>query len=137
MVEKMSEVPLKETKTPEEMDKVLREHLGIGFAECAQALSASLAERAEELMEDIINLAPYGDYDKITEDPEVILKFLKEEAVKPENWEIQFVEVKKESDQLMEMVFFNKSVDDGDILKGFVFVGISGKIRHAFTQVHS
>ena len=117
------------------MDKLIREHLGIGFSECAQALSDSLTERAEELAEETINLAPYGDYDKITEDKEVIAKFFKEEAVKVENWEIQFVEIRKATDQLMEMVFFNKAVDDGDILKGFVFVGISGKIRHAFVQV--
>lgn len=137
MIKNLTDIPLKDSKSPEEMDKMLREHLGIGFSECAQALSESLMSRADELMVDMINLAPYGDYDKMTEDPIVILNFLKEEAAKPENWEIQFVEIKKTQDQLMELVFFNKAVDDGDLLKGFVFVGLSGKIRHAFAQIHS
>jgi len=135
MVDKLSDIPLKDTKTSEEMDKVLREHLGIGFSECAEALSASVAERAGELAEEMINLAPYGDYDKVMEDKGLILSFLREEATKVENWAIEFIEVRKATDQLMELVFFNKAVDDGDILKGFVFVGLSGKIRHAFAQV--
>lgn len=136
MVDKLADIPLKDCKTIEEMDETLRKHLGIGFAECAQVLSDAVAERAEELVEDMLNMAPYGDYDKITEDKAVMLAFLKEEATKPENWEIQFMDAKKDS-QLMELVFFNKSVDDGDILKGFVFIGLSGKIRHAFPQVSS
>lgn len=124
-------------KKTEEIDDILRKHLTIGFSECAEALGQFLLERGEECLEDMINLAPYGDYSKLTEDKEVMLRFLKEEAVKPENWEIQLVEVKKKGDQLIEILFFNKAVDDGDILKGFVFVGASGKIRHAFVQAHS
>lgn len=124
-------------KKTEEIDDILRKHLTVGFAECGEALAKFLLERGEECLEDMINLAPYGDYDKLTEDKEIILKFLQEEAVKPENWVIQMVEVKKKGDQLIELLFFNKAVDDGDILKGFVFVGASGKIRHAFVQAHS
>ena len=124
-------------KKDEEIDGVLRKHLAIGFSECAEALAKFLLERGEECLEDMINLAPYGDYNALTEDKEVMLKFLQEEAIKPENWVIQMVEVKKKGDQLIELLFFNKSVDDGDILKGFVFVGASGKIRHAFVQAHS
>ena len=124
-------------KEQSETDGILRKHLTIGFTECADALASFLLERGEECLEDMINLAPYGDYDKLTEDKGVMLKFLQEEAIKPENWVIQLVEVKKKGDQLIELLFFNKSVDDGDILKGFVFVGASGKIRHAFVQAHS
>jgi hypothetical protein len=120
----------------EALDKALKDNLEIGLADCAQALSTSLSERYEELLDDIINLSPYGDYDKITEDKEVITKFIKEEAVKPENWRIQFIE-EKEKGKLLELVFFNKSIDDGDLLKGFVFLGLSGKIRHVFTQIHT
>jgi len=102
-----------------------------------RALSDSLLERIEELAEELMNIAPYGDYSKLMEEKDGITKFLQDEASKPENWKIQFIEAKKEKDQLIEFVFFNKSVDDGDILKGFVFVGLSGKIRHAFAQVNS
>ena len=137
MIEKFEDIPFGDSKKPEDMDKVLREHLGIGLTECADALTVSLKERGGELLEELIYIAPYGNFEKIIEDKDAILKFLQEDAAKPENWELQFLEVKKEKDTLMELVFFNKAVDDGDILKGFVFLGFSGKIRHCFTQVHS
>lgn len=137
MVESFKDLLPEDAKTPEEIDKVLQEKLGISLAEMSKALSDSVSERAEELAEDTMNIAPYGDYSKLIEEKEDILKFLQEEAIKFENWKIQFIEAKKEKDQLIEFVFFNKAVDDGDILKGFVFVGLSGKIRHAFAQVNS
>jgi len=137
MVESFKDLLPEEVKTPEEIDKVLQEKLGIGLSEMARALSDSLLERTEELAEELMNIAPYGDYSKLMEEKDGITKFLQDEASKPENWKIQFIEAKKEKDQLIEFVFFNKSVDDGDILKGFVFVGLSGKIRHAFAQVNS
>jgi hypothetical protein len=127
----------RKTKEPEDLDRILKEKLGIGFAECQQALCDSLQERAEEMSQDMTTMAPHGDYGKLMEDAESIAKFLREEASKPEHWKIEFIELRKESDQLMEMIFFNKAVDDGDLLKGFVFVGLSGKIRHAFAQVNS
>lgn len=137
MVESFKDLLPEEAKTPEEIDKVLQEKLGIGLSEMAKALSDSLLERTEELAEELMNIAPYGDYSKLMEETDSITKFLQDEASKPENWKIQFIEAKKEKDQLIEFVFFNKAVDDGDILKGFVFVGLSGKIRHAFAQVNS
>jgi hypothetical protein len=123
-------------KSIDDLDAVFKDKLGISFAECAEALSESLKQRAEELVEDLPSMAPYGDYGELTEDPEVITKFLRDEAAKPENWKIYFIEVKKDKDQLIELTFHNKAVDDGDVLKGFVFIGLSGKIRHAFAQVH-
>ena len=134
MVADFKEVPLDDAKTAEDFDKAFREALGIGLSECSEALTAHLLENAGEMAEELINIAPYGDYEKVTEDKDLILKFLKEESSKVENWKLEFVDAKG---QLMELVFFNKSIDDGDILKGFVFVGISGKIRHAFSQVSS
>jgi hypothetical protein len=134
MVEKLTDISFEGAKTPEEIEKVVQDNLGISFAECGQVLSQSLLERAEELVGELLNIAPYGDYAKVTEDPEQILSFLKEEAVKPENWKISWIDIKGE---LMELMFDNQAVDDGDILKGFVFIGLSGKIRHAFAQVHA
>jgi hypothetical protein len=138
MIESFKELSFlfsEERAKPEEIDSILREKLGIGLSECSLALSESLRQRAEELIEDLPSVAPYGDYDKLTEDPAVIAQFLKDEAAKVENWSIDFIQVRKDN-QLMEMVFVNKAVDDGDILRGFVFVGLSGKIRHAFVQSH-
>lgn len=136
MVESFKEIPFAEAKGEEAIDALLKEKLGTSIAECAGALCDSLRNRAEEVAEEMTSLAPNGDYEKLMEDPEAIIKFLREEASKPENWSLEFLEVKNEKAQLMEMVFSNKAVDDGDSLKGFVFVGLSGKIRHAFTQVN-
>lgn len=124
-------------KKIEDIDQKLQEKLGIGLQTMAEALCASLKERAEEVAEDCYSLAPYGDYSKMTEDRDAIVKFLREEAPKPEHWKLEFIQIKKKGDQIIEFLFKNSSVDDGDILKGFVFVGLSGKIRHAFCQVHT
>lgn len=124
-------------KEPADIDKLLQEHLHISLQDCYQALSESLKNRAEELLIDMINLAPYGDYNALMEEPQEMLTFLIEEAAKPENWEVQFVDVKKQDDQLLEVMCFNSSIDDGDILKGFLFIGLTGKIRHCFPQIHN
>jgi len=133
MVDNFKEININDIKDTEDIDKVLQEKIGLSLADCAQALSTSLTSRASEVVVDMINLAPYGKYDQLTEDKEVMAKFLIEEASKPEHWKLQYLNYKKDG-KLMEMVFFNSSVDDGDILKGFVFVGVSGKIRHSFCQ---
>lgn len=137
MVESFKEIGFEGAKSIDELDQVLKDKLGIGFLECGEALQKFIQENAEELVEDVANIAPNGDYGKLLEDKQEMAKFLREEASKPENWEIQMVEVKKKQDQLMELVFFNSAVDDGDIMKGFVFLGLSGKIRHAFVQLNN
>ena len=134
MIESFKELTFEGCKTEEDAAARLQEKLGLALQECKEALSNSLLIRAEEVVPDLPSLAPYGDYDKMTEDPEVIQKFLEDEAAKPENWEIVFFYARKEQDKVAEFVFYNKAVDAGDVLKGYVYVGLSGKIRHAFTQ---
>jgi hypothetical protein len=139
--EKLEESPFKnafkEAKCPEDFDRILRERTGAGLSECATALTAALKERADEMLEELPYVSPHGDYGKMMEDKDLIRTFLLDEAAKDENWEFQYLEVRKTKDTLMELVFFNKAVDDGDTLKGFVFLGFSGKIRHCFPQVNS
>lgn len=136
-MEKIEDIIGEDTKNIESIDKKLQEKLGIGLKEMSYALCDSLRQRAEEVAEDCFSVAPYGDYSKIIEDTEGVTKFFREEASKPEHWKLDYVEVRKTGDQLIEFVFTNSSVDDGDILKGFVFVGLSGNIRHAFCQAHT
>lgn len=133
MVDNLKDINFDDAKNAEEMDKILRDNLGIGCTECAQALSENLLSKLDELLEGLPNMAPYGDYDKLTEDPQFIFTFLKEEASKPENWKLECVD-REEKSKLLKLIFFNAAVDDGDIVKGFVYIGLSGKIRHAFTQ---
>jgi hypothetical protein len=135
MVENFKDIPFDDAKGSEALDKLLQEHLHVSLVECGEALSIALRERAEEFVEELTTVAPHGDYGKLMEESSAILKFLQEEAAKPEHWTVDFLEY-KEKDQLLELVFSNKAVDDGDNLKGFVFIGLSGKIRHAFPQVH-
>jgi hypothetical protein len=137
MIETFKDLVGDEAKTPEDIDAKIREKLGIGLSEMAGALTDALKARAEDVAEDCYSIAPYGDYDKMIEDKAEMAKFLREEAAKPEHWKLEFLEVKKKEDKLIEFVFLNSSVDDGDILKGFVFVGFSGLIRHAFAQIHT
>ena len=136
-MEDMKDLVSDDIKTPEDLDKVLQERLGISLQEMTHALTDSLRQRAEEVAEDCFSVAPYGDYSKMIEDPEGVAKFFRDEAAKPEHWKLEFFEMKKKGDQLIEFIFNNTAVDDGDILKGFVFVGLSGTIRHAFCQVHT
>jgi len=137
MVETFKDLVGEDVKTPEDIDAKLKEKLGIGLQEMSYALCDSLRQRAEEVAEDCYSVAPYGDYSKMIEDPEGVAKFFRDEASKPEHWKLEYLEVRKKGDQLIEFVFTNSAVDDGDILKGFVFVGFSGTIRHAFCQVHT
>lgn len=134
MIESFKDLTFEGCKTEEDAAARLQEKLGLTLQECKEALSNSLVIRAEEVVEDLPSCAPYADWDKLMEDPADIQKFLEEEASKPENWEIIFFYARKEQDKVAEFVFYNKAVDDGDILKGYVYVGLSGKIRHAFCQ---
>lgn len=140
MVDNVKEV-LKDINTDkeqkiEELDKLLQEKLHVSLTQCTEALAESLKERADEFVEELVTVAPYGDYGKLLEYPELISKFLKEEAYKPENWVLELLGARSEKDQLIELVFRNKAVDDGEMLKGYVLVGLSGTIRHVFPQVH-
>ena len=137
MIESFKDLTFEGCKTEEDAAARLQEKLGLALQDCKEALSNSLLIRAEEVVTDLPSCAPYGDYAKLMEDPEVIQKFLEDEASKVENWEIVFFYARKEQDKVAEFVFYNKAVDDGDILKGYVYVGLSGKIRHAFCQACS
>ena len=133
MVDSFKDISFETAKTPEDLYAILTEKLGITMAQCQEALSKSLRERAGELVENIANVAPYNNYDKLLESPELIVAFLKDEATKPENWKIAYLDVEK--DKLLKIVFENLAVDDGEILKGYTYINLNGKIQHAFTQV--
>ena len=126
-------------KDSEELEKdlenILKTQLNLTLDSCYECLSKDLQQSAPEVAKELFTVAPNGDYSKLMEDAEIIEKFLKEDAHKAENWKLSRAEVRKENDQLMSIVFKNTAIDDGDILKGFVFVGLSGVIRHSFVQV--
>ena len=74
-----------------------------------------------------------GNYEKLIEDNEGMAEFLKTEGHKPEHWELHYISC-GENDALIQFMFMNKAIDQGDTFKGLVYVSKSGKIRHAFAQ---
>jgi hypothetical protein len=137
MPENFDKITKTQFKTKEEFEATLKEELNLSIDDCTLALSKSLSSRAEELVEDLPNMAPFGNYSKMTEDPKVIVEFLKEEAHKQKNWVIDFAYTRNKDDKLLEIIFNNKAIDDGDNVKGYLYVGLSGIIRHAFVQSSS
>ena len=119
----------------EKINAVLQEKMNIDLNSLKNSLSQSVKNRAEELALDLPNIAPYNDYGKLLEDNDSMATFLKDEAAKPENWLLTFIQEDNKNKTLIKFSFANKSVDDGHVLEGLVFVNKSGVIRHAFAQV--
>jgi len=115
----------------------LKEKLGIGVDEIKEALSSAIIKSAEELALELPNIAPYGDYEKLLEDNDSMTAFLREEASKLENLTIYTINEDDKQKQLLRFVVICTAVDDGESLKGFVFVSRQGVIRHAFAQVET
>lgn len=122
------------SENEEEFNKILQDNLKVSLEDCVVQLNSFLRDRSQDVLKDMFNLAPYGDYSKYTEDLGVILNFLQNEAAQAKNWKVNFSLLRKKDDELIELIFNNIAVDDGDILQGYVFIGLSGKIRHAFVQ---
>lgn len=132
MIEKLEDLGIVEKDKEEDIDKKIQEKLGLGLTELKQALSLSIQEKADELVADIINIVPFGDYSKILEDKADMAKFMREEAIDPKHWQLYVVEVTEHG--MIKFMFVCTAVDDGDTMQGLVFVSNSGKIRHAFAQ---
>ena len=137
MITDFKDLELDKLNGLEDIEKMFKEKMDLSLSSCGEALEAALKSKAEAMVPDIINLAPNGDYDMLLEEPEEILHFLTNEACKAENWVLQYVEQRKAGDQMLQLMFNNKAVDEGDVVRGIVYVGMSGKIRHAFVSAHT
>lgn len=118
----------------EQITALLQEKLGVSVEQMTTALSEWMVAHAEEMTLDIPNIAPHGQYDKILENNDDMANFLKTEAHKPENWKMFSLGRTKDKPPMLEVIFINTAVDDGETMHGYVFLGLSGKIRHAFAQ---
>lgn len=125
-------------ETTDQLDAILQEKLGCGFAPMKDALSQTLQKEAPLVAFGMRNIAPHGDYGAMLEDTQGMMSFLQTEAHKPENWEITTMQVGHQGHDvninLMQFMFKNVAVDDGDVLEGHVFVSFTGVIRHTFIQ---
>lgn len=137
MIEKFEELGLQEADKMDAVEQKIQEKLGIKVEEMRIALSKHVLEKAEELTHEFVNMAPLGDYSKMLEDNDSMAEFLRTEAHKPEHWVLYSVRQSDTNDKLITFDFKNKSIDDGEVFTGFVFVSKSGVIRHAFAQGES
>lgn len=121
--------------TTSEVEAKIKEKLGLEFSAMKEALSTFVKEKAEELSLEFNNIAPYGDYGELLEDNEKMVNFLKEEASLTKNWEISHFMQSDVDPSLLQFIFNNSSVDDGNSFQGHVFVSKNGKIKHAFVRL--
>ena len=118
----------------DQIESCIKEKLDVTFDMLKQSLSEYVVAHAEELTHEFVNIAPFGDYAKLLEDNDGMAEFLKTEAHKPEHWRLLGITPSDYKKNLISFQFSNKSVDDGDVFDGFVYVSFEGKIRHAFAQ---
>lgn len=120
--------------TEETVEAKLKEKLGIGLADLKLSLTTYVINKAEELTHDFANITPYGDYEHILEDNDGMATFLKDEASKPDNWKLLWVQTTKAGVPMLQFCFSNTAVDEGEGFVGNVYLGLNGKIKHAFAQ---
>lgn len=135
MINNISDLELKNEDTLDHLDAKLKDKLGIDISTMVSLLSTFVIDKAPELAGDFINIIPYGEYDKMIEESADITKFLAEEASKPDNWSLYAITPSNVNSELIQFIFNNSSIDEGDLFQGHVFVNKSGKVRHVFTQV--
>lgn len=136
MIEKWEDLGVTGEETPEQLNEIFKEKLGITFEDMTSLLSKYVEEKAEELASNFVTVIPYEDYSKFLEDPTKIADFFRREASKPENWTPSYMGTSKDKKKpnMIEVLFENKAVDDGKSMTGFIFLSYSGKVLHAFVH---
>ncbi len=135
MIKDIADLNFESSDTEEIVSSKIKEKLNIDIPAMKDCLSNFVIDNSDQLSNDFVNIIPYGDYSKFLEDADKISKFLKDEASKIENWKLIYITPSDINQDLIEFVFNNKSIDDGDIFQGHIFLNKSGKIKHAFTKV--
>jgi hypothetical protein len=134
MIDKIEDLVFTEEQTEEQIDQMVKDKLGIGFAEMAEHLSQYIEEKAEELAQNYVTVVAYGDYGKILEGDDKIAQFFRQEATKPDSW-VPFKLLSSTDPKypnMVEVAFINRAVDEGDSMMGYVFVSFAGVVRHSF-----
>jgi hypothetical protein len=136
MIEKFEDLEIAEDATYEDAQAVIEEKLQIKFSDIIELLNDSLKERAKDIAENFLVMTPFGDWSKILEEQSKIINFLKTKAAQAENWKATYIGISRDPKlpNMVEILFANEAVDEGDILLGYVFLNYSGKIRHLFVD---
>jgi hypothetical protein len=120
----------------EKIDSILKEKLNISLEEIKKFLTVYVASHAEELSLNLPNIAPYGDYSKLIEDNDLMADFLKNEAVRPENWILFSISDHETHSHLLRFEFVCNAINDAETLSGIIFISKAGIVRHAFVKVN-
>ncbi|SRR6266404_5987780 len=134
MIEKFEDLGLKDEFKIEEVDAILQEKMGIKIADLQQAICDYVQSHSEEMSLQFKNIAPLGDYEKLLEDNDSMASWLREEAAKIEHWKLSEIHPHEVHKNLLQFIFKCSAIDDGTTCRGFAFVSLSGKVRHAFAR---
>lgn len=124
-------------ETTEQVEAKIEATWEIKFADLRKTLEACTVEVSAKLAEDMITVAPYQDYGKLLEEQEAIYTFLRDEGSLAKNWKLAMVEqtdTRLVAEPLLQLVFDNIAVDEPGTLKGFIYLSMSGKVKHAFVR---
>jgi hypothetical protein len=132
MVADWKELGLVDGGGEEQWSQQIKEKLGLSVDELKSAISKWMETHAEELSLTFLTVAPYGDYGKMMEDNDSMAEFFRKEASKLEHWKLSGG--KTEGENMFQFCFDCQAVDEGESLRGYVYVSKLGKIRHVFAQ---
>lgn len=125
----------KKEEVNQRLDAVFVEKLGVGITALKEVVSKTLVEKASQIVQEMARLVPFDDYDRMIEDRDQMVDFLRTEAFKMEHWHFHSINEDRKNKNLLQFVFENAAVDDGRVLQGIIFTNKSGVIRHSFVQV--
>lgn len=134
---KVSEVqPLDLELTPsmneKELNLKIKEKLNVTLLLLKKNLCSFIKKNLNTLSKNVISIAPFNDYSRFVNEPEDVLKFIKEEVCKSKNWKIVAVTPIVNNDkQLVKFQFNCIAADDGNIFKGYIYVDNEGSILHS------
>lgn len=132
MIEKFEDLELTPQDTPEEAVSKVESKLEIKIDSLKENLNSYLKKNAEELAIQLPNIAPHGDYVKLLEDNDSMTQFLRDNASNDEHWKLKAIAAA--DFDLIQFLFANKAIDDGESVMGYVYVSKSGKVRHSFVS---
>lgn len=119
-----------------QVQAILEEGLEIKFEDILERLNSCLRERASEVAENFLVMVPFEDYDKLLEEQPQMVQFLREQAAQSKHWQPKYIgnSRDKKLPNMVELLFNNTAVNDGEAVMGYVFLSFSGKVLHLFVR---
>jgi len=117
-------------------DRQIQEKLYVSLDNMKNEIINWVRDNTMSLAEQFKYVVAFGDYDRFFDEKQLIQGFFAEEASKIENWIISGAKLDLKLN-LIKFAFSCKAIDEGDSLKGYVYVSENGKVKHAFAQNES